>query len=204
MRFEQIETIRRSDFRHSDFRLSDGIEGDSFSVMSHGQHGSGRFLDFARNDGRRLETIRRETSDGQISDGQTSDGPFGPFVGGLYNHRGPPLLVKSYNRAFGAKGKHADQAAPVGNAPLSPLRGTSTRRGKFALHSVFALISNARHSAGKSAPLRGKGGALAPKGVYFQRAKSGFAVFPSPLEAVLMVFTISVSSLLTIYTLVAE
>lgn len=160
MRFEQIETIRRSDFRHSDFRLSDGIEGDSFSVMSHGQHGSGRFLDFARNDGRRLETIRRETSDGQISDGQTSDGPFGPFVGGLYNrlynHRGPPLLVKSYNRAFGAKGKHADQAAPVGNAPLSPLRGTSTRRGKFALHSVFALISNARHSAGKSAPSGGK------------------------------------------------
>ena len=156
MRFEQIETIRRSDFRHSDFRLSDGIEGDSFSVMSHGQHGSGRFLDFARNDGRRLETIRRETSDGQISDGQTSDGPFGPFVGGLYNHRGPPLLVKSYNRAFGAKGKHADQAAPVGNAPLSPLRGTSTRRGKFALHSVFALISNARHSVGKSAPAGGK------------------------------------------------
>lgn len=156
MRFEQIETIRRSDFRHSDFRLSDGIEGDSFSVMSHGQHGSGRFLDFARNDGRRLETFRRETSDGQISDGQTSDGPFGPFVGGLYNHSGPPLLVKSYNRAFGAKGKHADQAAPVGNAPLSPLRGTSTRRGKFALHSVFALISNARHSAGKSAPSGGK------------------------------------------------
>ena len=151
MRFEQIETIRRSDFRHSDFRQSDSIEGDSFSVMSHGQHGSGRFLDFARNDGRRLETIRRETSDGQ-----TSDGPFGPFVGGLYNHRGPPLLVKSYNRAFGAKGKHADQAAPVGNAPLSPLRGTSTRRGKFALHSVFALISNARHSAGKSAPSGGK------------------------------------------------
>ena len=102
------------------------------------------------------QTIRRETSDGQISDGQTSDGPFGPFVGGLYNHRGPPLLVKSYNRAFGAKGKHADQAAPVGNAPLSPLRGTSTRRGKFALHSVFALISNARHSAGKSAPSGGK------------------------------------------------
>ena len=95
MRFEDVETIRRSDFRHSDFRLSDGIEGDSFSVMSHGQHGSGRFLDFARNDGRRLETIRRETSDGQISDGQTSDGPFGPFVGGLYNHRGPSLLVKS-------------------------------------------------------------------------------------------------------------
>ena len=87
---------------------------------------------------------------------QTSDGPFGPFVGGLYNHRGPPLLVKSYNRAFGAKGKHADQAAPVGNAPLSPLRGTSTRREKFALHSVFALISNARHSAGKSAPSGGK------------------------------------------------
>ena len=90
------------------------------------------------------------------SGNQTSDGPFGPFVGGLYNHRGPPLLVKSYNRAFGAKGKHADQAAPVGNAPLSPLRGTSTRREKFALHSVFALISNARHSAGKSAPSGGK------------------------------------------------
>jgi len=104
-------------------------------------------LRFARNDGTRdWRQIRRETS----------DGPFGSAVGGLYNHRGPPLLVKSYNRAFGAKGKHADQAAPVGNAPLSPLRGTSTRRGKFALHSVFALISNARHSAGKSAPSGGK------------------------------------------------
>ena len=147
MRFEDVETIKRETSDGQAIRLSDGIEGDSFSVVSHGQHGSGRFLDFARNDGRRLETIRRETSDGQTSDGQTSDGqtsdgPFGPFVGGLYNHRGPPLLVKSYNRAFGAKGKHADQAAPVGNAPLSPLRGTSTRRGKFALHSVFALISN--------------------------------------------------------------
>lgn len=48
---KQAGDVRRSDFRHSDFRLSDGIEGDSFSVMSHGQHGSGRFLDFARNDG---------------------------------------------------------------------------------------------------------------------------------------------------------
>ena len=75
MRFEEVETIKRSDFRHSDFRLSDGIEGDSFSVMSHGQHGSGRFLDFARNDGRRLETIRRETSDGQTIRLQT--GPSG-------------------------------------------------------------------------------------------------------------------------------
>lgn len=156
MRFEDVETIKWETSDGQAIRLSDSIEGDSFSVVSHGQHGSGRFLDFARNDGRRLETIRRETSDGQTSDGQTSDGPFGPFVGGLYNHRGPPLLVKSYNRAFGAKGKHADQAAPVGNAPLSPLRGTSTRRGKFALHSVFALISNARHSAGKSAPSGGK------------------------------------------------
>ena len=116
MRFEDVETIKRETSDGQAIRLSDGIEGDSFSVVSHGQHGSGRFLDFARNDGRRLETIRRETSDG----------------------------------------KHADQAAPVGNAPLSPLRGTSTRRGKFALHSVFALISNARHSAGKSAPSGGK------------------------------------------------
>ena len=38
---------------------------------------------------------------GEPSDGQTSDGPFGPVVGGLYNHIWPPLLIKPYNRAFG-------------------------------------------------------------------------------------------------------
>ena len=75
MRFEDVETIKRETSDGQAIRLSDGIEGDSFSVVSHGQHGSGRFLDFARNDGRRLETIRRETSDGQTIRLQT--GPSG-------------------------------------------------------------------------------------------------------------------------------
>ena len=127
-------------------------------------------LRFARNDGTRdWRQIRRETS----------DGPFGSAVGSLCNHIWPPLLVKPYNRAFGAKGKHADQAAPVGNAPLSPPRGTSTRRGKFALHSVFALISNARHSAGKSAPSGGKVVRQHQKGCISIGRQPGWHVFLS-------------------------
>ena len=58
--------------------------------------------------------------DNQMVSLQTSDGPVGPSVGGLYNHIWPPLLIKPYNRALGAKGKQANRASPVGNAPLLP------------------------------------------------------------------------------------
>ena len=34
---------------------------------------------------------------------QTSDGPFGPAVGGLYNHIWLPLLIKPYNHALGVR-----------------------------------------------------------------------------------------------------
>ena len=55
----------------------------------------------------RQSDVRRQTSDlrHQTSDirPQTSDRPFGPAVGGLYNHIWPPLLIKPYNRALGAR-----------------------------------------------------------------------------------------------------
>ena len=53
------------------------------------------------------------------------------------------------------KGKHADQASPDGNAPLSPLRGTSTRRGKSTRRSALGLISSSRHRAAKTSPSGG-------------------------------------------------
>ncbi len=47
------------------------------------------------------------------------------------------------------KGKHANQAAPDGNAPLSPLRGTSTRRGKSTRRSALGLISITKYRAAR-------------------------------------------------------
>ena len=72
--------------------------------------------------------------DNQMVSLQTSDGPFGPSVGGLYNHIWPPLLIKPYNRALGAKGKQ--KTAAFGSSPpfgalrhhLSPASGGTTNR----------------------------------------------------------------------------
>ena len=43
-------------------------------------------------------------------------GCFAAVVGALKFGRAP-LMIKPENRAFGARGKHTNQAAPVGNAP---------------------------------------------------------------------------------------
>ena len=53
--------------------------------------------------------------------------------------------------------------AGAGNAPLLRLRRRLPRRGRFALHSAFELISISRHSAAKTSPSGGSG-AIAPKG----------------------------------------
>ena len=49
---------------------------------------------------------------------------------------GAPLTIEPENRAFGARGKHANQAAPVGNAPLLP---TASLHGK-ASHEIFSRL----------------------------------------------------------------
>ena len=61
--------------------------------------------------------------DNQMVSLQTSDGPFGPSVGGLYNHIWPPLLIKPYNRALGAKGKQ--KIAAFGSSPPLVPYGTT-------------------------------------------------------------------------------
>ena len=67
---------------------------------------------------------------------------------------------------------------PDGNAPLFPC-GDFPRRGKFALRSALGIISTSMHSTAKSSPSGGSG-ALAPKGVHFQRPQGGLLVFPRP------------------------
>ena len=103
------------------------------------------------------ETIRRETSDFQTSD----------FRRALRACGGQPLqsyTAASFDKTIQPRpwreGKHANQAAPDGNAPLLPTapppKGETThydlrvaiapsnhvrcapRRGRFALHSTFA------------------------------------------------------------------
>ena len=85
MRFEDVETIKRETSDGQAIRLSDGIEGDSFSVMSHGQHGSGRFLDFARNDG---GAAVRPDSKGSVQRGRWT-GPSAPKVIKVLSFDGP-------------------------------------------------------------------------------------------------------------------
>jgi hypothetical protein len=49
--------------------------------------------------------LRFKTSDGRRQPFrlQTVEGPFGPAVGGFYIYIWPPLLIKPYNRALGAR-----------------------------------------------------------------------------------------------------
>ena len=62
------------------------------------------------------------------------------------------------------KGKHANQAAPDGNALLSPLRGTSTRRGKSTHRSALGLISITKYRAARTSP--SGGGAVGSRGAF--------------------------------------
>ena len=70
---------------------------------------------------------------------------------------------KPYNRASPG-GKQANR--PDGRwkcTPSAACRRRLPRRGRFALHSAFELISISRHSAAKTSPSGGSG-AIAPKG----------------------------------------
>lgn len=49
---------------------------------------------------RDIQAVRRQRGAVKL---QPSDEPFGPAVGSLYNHIWPPLLIKPYNRAGGAR-----------------------------------------------------------------------------------------------------
>ena len=62
-------------------------------------------------------------------------GCFAAVVGAL-KYGWAPLTIELENRAFGARGKHANQAAPVGNAPLLP---TASLHGK-ASHEIFSRL----------------------------------------------------------------
>ena len=47
-------------------------------------------------------------------------------------------MIRPYNRALGAKGKQANRAfGPWKYTPIPAFGGTSTRRGKSALHFPF-------------------------------------------------------------------
>ena len=84
--------------------------------------------------------------------GETS--PLGDRGGAFYTLYKTPLMIKPYNRAFGAKGKHADRAAPVGNAPLFPY-GDFPRRGKFIRSLDSGFISITKGSAARISPSGG-------------------------------------------------
>ena len=63
---------------------------------------------------RDIQTVRLQTFRPQ-----TSDGPFGPAVGGLLN-KAAASFDKTIQPRPWREGKHANQAAPDGNAPLLP------------------------------------------------------------------------------------
>ena len=67
---------------------------------------------------------------------KNSDGPFGPAVGGFYIYIWPPLLIKPYNRALGARENMPTKLRLMEMHPFC-LRHLP-RRGRFALHSTFA------------------------------------------------------------------
>ena len=61
----------------------------------------------------------------------------------------------------------------MGNAPLSPLRGTCPRRGKFALRLLSCSISCSRHRTAKISPSGGDAAVGGRRGA-----------FPAPVRAV--------------------
>ena len=120
-------------------------------------------------------------------------------------------MIRPYNRALGAKGKHANRASPDGNAPLSPpaavlLHGKAShvifrslrfltnhvrlppQRGKSALRSAFVLISISKHSAAKISPSGGEAAAGGRRGV-FPSPAGRFACFPLARQGGCMVLS---------------
>ena len=100
--------------------------------------------------------------------------------------------------------------APAGNAPLlSPAatsapresvsrdfqvamlpyksRSLATPEGEILATLYFELLVRVKAERQVKFPLRGKGGALAPKGVHFHRAKPGCTVFLPPKVAYILI-----------------
>ena len=81
----------------------------------------------------------------------TSEWPFGPAVGGLYNHIRPPLLIKPYNRACGAKGKR--KTAAIGSfPPLVPYGTTFPPLKRWDYGCCAMCHMSLQVSTGKSSP----------------------------------------------------
>ena len=78
---------------------------------------------------------------------------------GALQEEGAPVWIKPNNRPYGRGENKQTGLAPVGNAPLFPLRGTSPGGGSFSgamLSAAYEMIALRRFY---SAPLnRGKSG----------------------------------------------
>ena len=101
---------------------------------------------------RDIQAVRRQRGAVRL---QTADKPFGPAVGGLYNHIWPPLLKKPYNRACGAKGNRnqlPSAALPLWclTAPPSPRKREHNKPQRS-----ISLISSSRHSTARISPIGG-------------------------------------------------
>jgi len=77
--------------------------------------------------------------------------------------------------------------APAGNAPLLSPAATSPPEGEILATLYFELLVRVKAERQVKFPLRGKGGALAPKGVHFHRAKPGCTVFLPPKAAYILI-----------------
>jgi hypothetical protein len=91
----------------------------------------------------------------------------------------PPLAAMSIYAACGGRKTFTTGLRP-GKTGQPPFRAMEMhpfclrhlpRRGRFALHSAFVLISISRHNIAKTSPSGGSG-ALAPKGVNFHAPKA--------------------------------
>jgi hypothetical protein len=85
---------------------------------------------------------------------------------------------KPYNRA--SPGKTSKPGCARGNAPLLPTAPPPEGEVLAPLYLEMLMSSEAERRA--KFPLRGKGGALAPKGVHFQRAQPGCKGFPAAVR----------------------
>ena len=91
---------------------------------------------------------------------------------------------------------HTTALTGDGNAPLLSPMATSPPEGEILSALRFEMLMNSEAESRAKFPLRGKGGALAPKGVHFQRPPGRFACFP-PGEARLygFLFAAAINSL---------
>ena len=114
-------------------------------------------------------------------------------MGGLLNNRRPPLMIKPYNRALGANGKHANRASPEEMHPYPRLRRYFSQRGKSSPRLASELISTSRHSAAKISPSGGDAAAGGRRGAFpspegrlygFPTSGASLACFPTGVSPV--------------------